>query len=205
MKRALLAGAAALVITSLAPISAASARRPVPPAPGPLELQCIANADNSFNTPNKLPNAMWYWIGRLVEITDTENDGNGTLIGFSINPANRTIHALVEYNLTSVTYELHCDAMEPGSIPGRAGANPAHSYVTEYEDETGGDGTEIGRPAVCNPAPTKGSGIPTSWKTVPGNSYLLTQSGANCASLAAGIAPTGYLMVDWHSISSMGD
>lgn len=139
---------------------------------------------------------MWYWRARLGDIIDTDNDGDGTLIGFTINPANRTIHALVEYNLTSVTYELFCDAMVPGSIPGQADANPHFSYVTEYEDETGGEGTETARPAVCNPAPTKGPGFPSSWKTVPGNSYLLTEAGETCSSLATK-AQNNQLM-SWH-------
>jgi hypothetical protein len=187
MKRALLAATAVLSTTFTPLATPAFAGPPIPPEPTALDLYCAANA------PQALPNDFWYWDGQLGSQIGTSDGAIATVLGYSMNPASRTIHAIVEFELDSVTYNLQCNAMEPGAIRGEAPPNPNFSYTTTYTDESGGDGTEIGRPAVCNPGKTKLTS--NTWYEIPGTSDY--REGKTCVQIQ-----NGYL-IPWSSIPTL--
>jgi hypothetical protein len=193
MKRALLA-ATAILSTTFTPVTLPMFVTPAAATVPTVDQQtCEDNAD-TFGNGKILPNDGWYWGVDLVQ-TSSEGGDNTTLVGYALNPAKRTIHAIVTTDATVTHYDLHCDAYTPGD-----GVNPHFSYViTDYYVDGGQATTD--RPAVCNPATTKGTGFPTSWYTVPGNQYLLTGNGyADCSALIAAY-PGGVGLLNWSTLN----
>lgn len=185
--------ASALIASSFTPLSLPVLVAPASAQPSYDELQqiCNDNAD-TFSANNKiLPNDMWYWnpIATLVSSTP---DGSGTVEGYSFNPADRTIHAIVSYDDSTEVYNILCQAMNPGD-----NVNQHFTYtIYNYTVDTGEATTD--RPAVCAPAKTSKSGFPTAWTTPPGNAYLL--GSLTCTGLAAEY-PGGPDLIDWSSLS----
>lgn len=172
------AAMAAITMTSLVVpmpilVSAASAE----PATDWVQV-CNDNAPTFSHQDKILPNEKWSW-DPTATLVSTSGDGGFTLNGFAINPANRTIHALVTFDGTDYFYNVVCNAVNAG------GQDNAHfTYtLTNFEVSDPGE-TFDGRPAVCNPALTKGSGAVTTWYEIIGTEDF--RSGASCATIAAG-------------------